>query len=54
MFEPTTPRTPEQNGPAELFGGYIVQIARTMMIASGLPGIYGLTQLILQLISSTG
>lgn len=36
-FEPTTPRNPEANGPAERFGGYVMQTARTMLIDSGLP-----------------
>jgi hypothetical protein len=36
-FRPSAPRSPEQNGPSERYGGYVNGIARCNMIDSGLP-----------------
>ena len=37
IFEPTPPRTPDQNGTAEQVGGYVIQTARAMMHDTNLP-----------------
>lgn len=37
-FEPTPSYTPQENGVIERYGGYVVPVARTMVIVANLPG----------------